>query len=46
MVAVSKVRTKDGVWLDYEEDGKAVQRRMTYRLGSKVRPDEYPPFGD
>lgn len=37
--------TKDGVWLDYEEDGETVRRRMTYRRGSKVRPDEYPPFG-
>lgn len=36
--------TKEGVWLDYEEDGENVRRRMTYRRGSKVRPDEFPPF--
>jgi hypothetical protein len=32
------------VWLDYEEDGETVKRRMTYKRGSKVRPDEYAPF--
>ena len=38
--------TKDGVWLDYEEDGETVKRRMTYKRGSKTKPDEYAPFGD
>ena len=36
--------TKDGVWLDYAEDGETIVRRMTYKRGSKVRPDEYAPF--
>ena len=38
--------TKEGVWLDYEEDGETVRRRMTYHRGSRTRPDEYPPFDD
>jgi hypothetical protein len=36
--------TKNGVWLDYENDGETVCRRMTYKCGSKVKPDEYPLF--
>ena len=27
--------TKDGVWLDYAEDGETVKRRMTYKRGAK-----------
>ena len=36
--------TKEGVWLDYEEDGETVRRKITYHRGSRARPDEYPPF--
>ena len=36
--------TKDGVWCDYEEDGETVRRKITYKRGSRVKPDEYPPF--
>ena len=28
------------------EDGETVKRRMTYRRGSKMKPDEYAPFDD
>ena len=38
--------TKDGVWLDYAEGGETVKRRMTYKRGSKTKPDEHAPLED
>ncbi len=38
--------TKEGAWLAYDKDTGAVSRRMTYRRGSRARPDELAPFED
>ena len=38
--------TKEGAWHDYAEDGETRLRRMTYKHGSRAKPDEYPPFED
>jgi antitoxin component YwqK of YwqJK toxin-antitoxin module len=36
--------TKEGVWLSYDEETGEVCRIITYRRGSRARPDQYPPF--
>ena len=43
---VSADGTKEGAWLTYEEDGVTVKRRITYKRGSRTKPDEYPPFAE
>ena len=46
ITGTSAAGTKDGVWVDYAEDGETIVRRMTYKRGSKTNPDEYAPFED
>jgi antitoxin component YwqK of YwqJK toxin-antitoxin module len=41
---VSADGTKAGVWHVYEEDGETIHHKITYRRGSRAKPDEYPPF--
>ena len=36
--------TKEGVWLCYDRDTGEVNRVITYRRGSRARPDQEPPF--
>ena len=32
--------TKEGVWCYYGEDGESIWRKITYRRGSRTKPDE------
>lgn len=41
---VSADGTKEGVWLQYDRNTKAIIRKFTYKRGSRAKPDEYPPF--
>lgn len=36
--------TKEGVWLTYDGETGDVVRVITYRRGSRAKPDEFPPF--
>lgn len=36
--------TKEGVWLTYDKETGEVNRVITYKHGSRAKPDEYPPF--
>ncbi len=36
--------TKEGVWLCYDRGTGEVDHIITYRRGSRAKPDEYPPF--
>ena len=36
--------TKEGVWLAYDRETGEVNRVITYRRGSRAKPDEFPPF--
>ncbi|HZO91781.1 MAG TPA: hypothetical protein VFB38_25920 [Chthonomonadaceae bacterium] len=38
--------TKEGAWLTYDKETGEVSRRITYKRGSRAKPDEYPPFED
>jgi hypothetical protein len=36
--------TKEGIWLAYDKETGEVNRVITYRRGSRTKPDAYPPF--
>jgi antitoxin component YwqK of YwqJK toxin-antitoxin module len=38
--------TKEGVWLAYDRDTGEVSRLITYRRGSRARPDQLPPYDE
>lgn len=39
---VSADGTKEGPWHYYDKDGETVNRIITYKRGSRTKPDEYP----
>jgi antitoxin component YwqK of YwqJK toxin-antitoxin module len=36
--------TKEGVWLTYDRETGEISRVITYRRGSRAKPDEHAPF--